>query len=955
MKENQKSTIEKSINNLNVFLDYEPHKDKDKMEKVQGILENMNLGTLEESNIKINDLIDDLTDISSYSLPLEDIAYKTNLAIKRLGKEKNDEKNKAQTEKPLVKMARILSAYEEDFAISVISSNNNGRPSMNFIVSTNDESNSNIEAMVNGGYGRVEVQNFNDFPDFTIKPIYAIGKFVNRDKRDIKHVSEKDYSKFESWTSSILSSMPEDKNYCVKIRFSPIEDNSEIERIYESLNGFYKKVKFYSEFSWGNSQTTGVAKNLRESKGKEFSDAVKKWITSLYKHSFNYSSAYSLSSKDINKKFAIIADEIEYEMLRLERGINSKLWNVCISVEANDENTLQSLTSILSGVLQNANLKLDWSLEPRNALVGSTVEILSLMFFPTKEFPGFEFVENEEFSLVSPANINDGFEIGKILWNGKNIDDFYFSKNALNRHGFICGMTGAGKTNTLFNIIEHIDMPFLVIEPVKGEYRSLQSSYSDMNIYVMKTGFGNSNAELLRVNPFWFPENANLAFHIDSIKTILASAFELTAAMPNILEQCLYNIYIKSGWDLVSNKNRYAGKLPEEFFYPTFNDLCNEIEFYLNNSDFGAETLGDYKGALLTRLRSFINGFKGILLNTNEHPDYEKLMSGRSVIELEGLADDADKCLVMGTIIVQYYEYLKLNFKDNDKQNSLKHLIVIEEAHRLFKNVKKNNNQETADPAGQLVETLSNIMAEIRAFGEGILVVDQSPTKIAEDVIKNSGTKIIHRMDNEKDIKILQSSLLLNNDLTSIPSLKQGEALIRTEGMLKPCKVKIFRSDVKEAYSLSYSFNTSSIKIENVENIFAAASIFSNEFLRYEVQNSIIDYLNWFDEFKETNDWYEITYQFIIVLIYIIDYYQMTDYLNNKADVLFNLVYLVIKNMCLSKKDIGYLLMLFRKTFDFYLYSKNGGFIKKGAIELLKKYWLYNIKHILEEQLQENL
>jgi len=390
------------------------------------------------------------------------------------------------------------------------------------------------------------------------------------------------------------------------------------------------------------------------------------------------------------------------------------------------------------------------------------------------------------------------------MCNGLARSPMYISPAQFSRHAFVCGMTGSGKTNTMFNILTGLNRPFCVIEPVKGEYRALRSVYDNLEVYTMKIGADNAN--VLRINPFWFPSDSNLAFHIDSIKTIISSAFELTAAMPNILEQCLYKIYIKSGWDLVTNRNIYSADLPEEYLYPTFEDLCEEIEDYLDKSDFDSEVMGNYKGALLTRLKSFATGYKGILLNTTTHPDYSEIMNGYSVIELEGLADDADKCLVMGTILVQYYQYLKLHFKDEHKNGLLNHILVIEEAHRLFKKAGNGKKTEGADPTAQLVDSLSNMMAEIRAFGEGMLIVDQSPGKIADDVVKNSSTKIIHRIDNGDDIKVMQSPMLLNDDYNSFASLKQGEALIRCEGMIKPCKAVMHLSNVKECYSLADSF-----------------------------------------------------------------------------------------------------------------------------------------------------
>ena len=159
---------------------------------------------------------------------------------------------------------------------------------------------------------------------------------------------------------------------------------------------------------------------------------------------------------------------------------------------------------------------------------------------------------------------------------------------------------------------------------------------------------------------------------------------------------------------------------------------------------------------------------------------------------------------------MNYYQYLKYHIQDGSSK-SLRHLTVIEEAHRLFKSVSSERTANhdgsiSSNPTGQLVDMLGNIMAEIRAFGEGLLIVDQSPSKVADDVIKNSATKIVHRIDNVKDMKLLQSALLLRDNESNLPSLTQGEALIRTDGMSRPCKVKIYLSDRKENYKLSTTF-----------------------------------------------------------------------------------------------------------------------------------------------------
>ncbi len=576
-------------------------------------------------------------------------------------------------------------------------------------------------------------------------------------------------------------------------------------------------------------------------------------------------------------------------------------------------------------------------------MLASNHDILPLLSFPTAEFAGFEFVENEEFSLSSPGKGEDSLEIGSILWNDSRISRFSLMRQALNRHAFICGMTGAGKTNTMFKIIETISVPFLVIEPVKGEYRSLLSRYPDTQIWTMHTSDAAiRGVTVLQINPFWFPEGANLAFHIDSIKTIISSAFDLSAAMPNIVEQCLYNVYLKAGWNIVTNRNVYQEILPETYLFPTFQDFTNEVAAYLKKSEFGDEVKGNYEGALLSRLRSFTNGLKGALLNTTRHPDYSAIMNGRTVMELDGLADDADKCLVMGTILVQYYQYLKSHFHDSsDKTNNLKHIIVIEEAHRLFKNIKPQaKHEEGPDPTGQLVESLSNIMAEIRAFGEGMLVVDQSPSKIAEDVIKNSGTKIIHRIDHGEDIKLLQSAMLLPENTVGFSALSQGEALIRSEAMLRPCKVKIYRSNIKERYSLSDTFHTGELQDLAINDKFIANMLLQDE----ELFNDLRRELKWLFRsliWMDWGEWYTVVNSFLLRVVNVLKDRYMFDRLEGRFQMLREIVSVSVMRMFNAKgiKASGLVHMFLMRLLDFYQDGRANRKVKAEAVEMLHRYF----------------
>ncbi len=544
--------------------------------------------------------------------------------------------------------------------------------------------------------------------------------------------------------------------------------------------------------------------------------------------------AFSQTLKSAFAKF--MADVTDAKINTLSEALLDVPMALTIICEAETEKTIDSLTAIISASLSKEGLDVSWkNYDGSSSAIISKKEVGYFFHLPEKDFFGFERKEIKEFAVNSEEK--SGIPVGRFFQNEKETENvFFLNKNNLCRHTSIFGMTGGGKTNTVFHILSNTDAPFLVIEPVKSEYRRLANKFSDLSVYHTNP---NENG-VMQINPFWFPENSSISFHIDALKKIISSAFSLYAAMPNILEQCLYKCYLKKGWNIIKNSNAFSGEVPSEYLYPTFNDLCTEIETYLAKSDFEGETLSTYKGALLSRLQAFTNGIKGVLLNTANHPDYDKISKSNSIIELDGLSDDSDKSIVMGSLLIQYFQFLKAQKRSINK---LSHITVIEEAHRLFKNVESQPlNQETASPEAQLVDTLSNMMAEIRAYGEGLIIVDQNPYAVSENVISNSATKIIHRLDSKRAIEHIESSLLEKELTADISSLSRGEALVRTDGMKKPAKLKIYLSDVKDKDDSALKENGS-----NIEGAVATADyIMSDESFLFEgisETNKLINHL----------------------------------------------------------------------------------------------------------------
>lgn len=533
-----------------------------------------------------------------------------------------------------------------------------------------------------------------------------------------------------------------------------------------------------------------------------------------------HSSSGSLSWKNSDPELDEMRKAKQYHA-HLLRCAQKDGWLVDFSVSADpglgrinsaeSESRAGIMTAPLSAAIIKMGYTCSWehysrtrSKDSIRGLLLPTFMTKQLVSFPSVPYYGFERMTNRYYNVNVPVDDNS-ISFAKLVRNCDDVQDYSelsieiaLPKKEINRHIFVCGMTGSGKTNTIYHLLSSIgDLPFLVIEPVKSEYRSLPN----VKTYTMTAG----STQALCMNPFWFPKGSSLQYHVDCLKQIISAAFDLYAAMPNILEQCLVRVYLHCGWDFVQGTNIYETELPDSMLYPTFSDLCQEVDDYLTRAKFGEETKGNYQGALLSRLKSFTTGAKGMLLNTSEHIGLDDLKTGKVVISLDSLADDSDKSIVMGVILAQYYQFLKVENQDiTDK--GLKHITVIEEAHHLFAG---DAGGKTFTEAGsgqkssqELVKTLNNMLAEIRAYGEGFIIVDQSPSALHSAVLKNTGIKIAHRIDYGTDIDAMQEVLLLDQGDHELAALQPGTAFLQMGGMRAPAKIYIPLCETKDEASI---------------------------------------------------------------------------------------------------------------------------------------------------------
>jgi hypothetical protein len=407
---------------------------------------------------------------------------------------------------------------------------------------------------------------------------------------------------------------------------------------------------------------------------------------------------------------------------------------------------------------------------------------------PFQEVPGLAYQESVSFGLNFPMIEEPAINLGKLIDRSLEFKtDSKIARSSLNRHTFIAGVTGAGKTTTCKRLLTQAQLPFLVIEPTKTEYRDPLLDPEENTQKLLIFTVSDEQGAPLRLNPLALQKGESICQRVDQLKASFEAAYEMEAAIPQIIEAALYLTYEWYGWDLTTNLNRHCtdpfsvGGL----FFPTLSDLSIAVEEVVKNQGFDQRLQNDYVGSLKARLSGLAVGPKGLMMNTRGSISMADLLDRKVVIELDALKAPSDKALLMGIFLGKWASALKERWsQDNDYQ----HLTLLEEAHRLLTRLPEGISTSRA----QAVEVFTDLIAEVRKYGEGMIIADQIPSKLAAEVLKNTTTKIIHTLYARDDREVVGDTMGLDEEQRNwISKLSRGEAVVIGEDWSKAACVKV--------------------------------------------------------------------------------------------------------------------------------------------------------------------
>ena len=412
------------------------------------------------------------------------------------------------------------------------------------------------------------------------------------------------------------------------------------------------------------------------------------------------------------------------------------------------------------------------------------------------------FSKEEELNPDERITLGRVFDLGQIT--NKKVE---LINKSLNMHTFITGSTGSGKSNTVYQMLAELHqdrIPFLVVEPAKGEYKDVFGNWNDVNVFSTNPNI----APLININPFKFPESIHVLEHVDGLVEIFSVCWPMYDAMPAFFKDAILRSYEEVGWDLGSST--FDGEEPE---YPDFEVLVEQLNKLIEESDYASDIKSNYRGALVTRVKSLAVGLNKFIF-TSEQTPYEVLFDQNCILDISRVKSTETKALIMGLIVYILNEYRVDRKTENN--NGLKHVTVLEEAHNLLKNTSGGGSSELI---GKSVEMLTQTIAEIRIYGEGFIIVDQSPSSVDISAIKNTNTKIVLRTPEANDRDAVGRSIGLSADqVNEIAKLPSGVAVVYQNDWVSPVLTMIDKAEVEEStYTIKNPTKIKSLKYARLQ------------------------------------------------------------------------------------------------------------------------------------------
>jgi hypothetical protein len=381
---------------------------------------------------------------------------------------------------------------------------------------------------------------------------------------------------------------------------------------------------------------------------------------------------------------------------------------------------------------------------------------------------------NDVFAQSDQASREKKIDLGVVYHRGyATAQPFRINVRDLTRHALIAGSTGSGKSTTIKHLLAQLWMkhriPFLVLYPIeKPDYRELRG-FRDLANDLLVFTLGDESTSPFRFNPFEVPDGLLLKTHLSRLMRVFMTAFTLQDPLPMIYREALRRVYRDRGWNTILERGESGRE------YPIMSDLYHAIREITDSLKYGREVQDNVRQASVIRIGDLLEN-AGHVVNVRQSMSLQTILNQPTVMEIGRVGSAQDTTLLMGFLLMRFAEEVERNPRPLD----LPHITVVEEAHRLMAEtgIALSGSGDSRSAAG---EDFSNILAEVRGYGEGVIIAEQIPTLLVKGAIGNTYLKLMHWLEDAPSFDLFSNVMNLNSEQREYArTITPGFALVRS-------------------------------------------------------------------------------------------------------------------------------------------------------------------------------
>jgi hypothetical protein len=518
---------------------------------------------------------------------------------------------------------------------------------------------------------------------------------------------------------------------------------------------------------------------------------------------------------------------------RFKKGRNLGFWNTGIYVLAGTEITVNTITGILRSVysgeesyiepirvhmfkrnsgaaewiqqFQHVPLPSDetWR-HPLGAMFETittplnTEELSIATSLPRRDVPGLRFVRSAVRFATNPPELPSGkaaITIGNVMDMGVELNAPYsFDLNSLVSNAFVTGVMGSGKSTTCRRVLEEVlsrGIPALVIEPTKDEYvrwaiANNKKTSPDKHFLVFMPGrdeYDGVSLQQLLLNAFepacCGNNFADYSSRCERLSAVLRANIPISDNLSGIWQEVIYHFLEEH-----IGRNFCDAETWPRNVYPKLDGLIEKARTVIQGRGCDKHLQDNLIAAIKARINTLIHGNCGRILNVEKSTPFGLLFDNPAVVNLSQISEDRDKALIISLLLMALGEYRKSVYRNDPgyceaaDRRELRHLAIIEEARRLLKRA-ESDTSKVGNSQAIVSEMFCDMLCEARAYGQGMMIVDQAPARLILDAVKNTNLRIVHRLVAGDDRLAMATCMALRPDQQDmIAVLPVGSAIV---------------------------------------------------------------------------------------------------------------------------------------------------------------------------------